>query len=196
MWRSIISLSLVAIFLGGCSTTRQTHPARSANEELLISTAVHRAVAKIHPTVPKGTKIYLSARHFSADYDTKYAIGAIQTQLLRDGYRLVSRKSDASTVAAIRSGALSINKESQLWLGIPSITLPVPFSGPLNTPALNLLKRTKRTGVAELGLTFYDAHSGKLQDYVAPIYGYSHLNRWTVLMVSWINTNLPNQPAH
>lgn len=196
MARAIITLCLVSVFLGGCSTTRQTHPARTANEELLISAAMQRAVTKIHPKVPKGTKIYLSTRNFSADYDKKYAIGAIQTQLLNDGYRLVSQRSKANTIATIRSGALSINKESQLWLGIPSITLPVPFSGPLKTPALNLLKSTKRTGIAEIGLTFYDPHTGKLQDYISPIYGYSHLNRWTVLMVSWINTNLHNQPAH
>lgn len=145
--------------------------------------------------MPKGTKIYLNTSDFSAGYDTKYAIGAIRAQLLRDGYHLVSNKSKANTVVSIRSGALSINEKSQLWLGIPSIVIPIPLSGPLKTPALNFLKRSERTGIAEVSLTCYDAHTGAVQDSVAPIYGYSYLNRWTILMVGWTNTNVANHPT-
>lgn len=192
---SFITLFLATV-LGGCATTRQVQPPHTAREELLLSKAVDNAVHRIRPTLPKGGKVYVDTSHFKGGYDTKYAISSITGQLLRNGYQLVPKKSEAKTIVDIRAGALSINKSSQLWLGVPSITIPIPFAGPFKTPEIDFFKSTERKGIAKFGLTFYNAKSGTLEGSIGPIYGFSHYNHWTILMIGWTNTDLLPKSHH
>lgn len=190
MFRLLV-IALFAAAVGGCSATRETLPKETANEQLLLSRAVDRAVAKIRSlSVPKGNKIYVDTHDFDAGQDTKYAVGSITGQLLKRGYEVVPSKAKADTILVIRSGALSINQNKQLWFGVPSVTLPIPLAGPLKTPELDLFKSTKNKGVAKFGLTFYNAKTGALQDSVGPIYGYSHYDHWVFLMVGWTTSDL------
>ncbi len=192
----LIVLLLLAFAIGGCSTTRETEPPQTATEQLLMSTAVDKAVTKIRPNVPPGSKIYVDTADLDMNYATKYAVGSITASLLRQHYELVPTRNQADTVAEIHNGALSINKTTQLWLGIPSVTIPVPLAGPLDTPELDLIKSTKRRGIAKFGLNFYDADSGALQDAIGPIYGFSHYNHWVVLLVGWTSTDLAPEKGH
>ena len=195
-WPTLITTLLLAAVIAGCASTRETQPPRTANEELLLSKAVDEATDQIDPTVASDSNVFVDEADFKTESDRHYAISAINDRLLERGYRLVPSRSEADTIVAIRSGALSINKESQLWFGIPSVTVPVPLAGPLETPGLDLFRTIDRTGVAKLGLSFYDAHTGELQDTIGPVYGFSHLNRRKILMVSWTeSTLLPAEAA-
>lgn len=192
---TLITLLTAAVLLGGCASMRETQPPRTANEELLLSKAVDEATQQIDPTVASDANVFVDEADFKTESDRHYAISAINDRLLERGYRLVPSRSEADTIVAIRSGALSINKESQLWLGIPTITVPVPLAGPLETPGLDLFRTIDRTGVAKFGLSFYDAQTGELQDTVGPVYGFSHLNRRKILMLGWTETDLLPEAA-
>ncbi|MES1928032.1 hypothetical protein SADO_02215 [Salinisphaera dokdonensis CL-ES53] len=195
-WPTLITTLLLAAALAGCASTRETQPPRTANEELLLSKAVDEATDQIDPTVASDSNVFVDEADFKTESDRHYAISAINDRLLERGYHLVPSRSEADTIVAIRSGALSINKASQLWFGIPSVTVPVPLAGPLETPGLDLFRTIDRTGVAKLGLSFYDAQTGELQDTIGPVYGFSHLNRRKILMVSWTeSTLLPAEAA-
>ena len=169
---------------------RETQPPSTANEELLLSHAVDEAVTQIAPNVAPDNRVFVDDADFKSESDTRYAVSAINDALLADGYRLVPTRAAAETVVEIRAGALSINKQERLWLGIPSFSLPIPLAGRLDTPELDLFKSTKRTGIAKFGLTFYDADSGDLLDSVGPVYGYSHLDEKKILMVGWSDSDL------
>lgn len=187
---TLITLLAALTLLAGCASTRETQPPRTANEELLMSKAVDEATAQIDPTVAAGSNVFVDEADFKTESDRHYAISAINDRLLERGYQLVPSRSEADTIVAIRSGALSINKQDQLWFGIPSITVPVPLAGPLETPGLDLFRTTDRTGVAKFGLSFYDAQTGELQDTVGPVFGFSHLDRRKILMVGWTHSDL------
>ncbi len=45
---AFVALILAMLALGACTTTRETSPQRSASEQLLISTAVDRAIAQVN----------------------------------------------------------------------------------------------------------------------------------------------------
>jgi len=47
---------LLLLGLAGCSTARESEPARTATEELLISTAVDRALDGLQLKIPEGTQ--------------------------------------------------------------------------------------------------------------------------------------------
>lgn len=191
MLRFILATLVTTALVSGCTTIRETNPTQTAREQLLMSKAVDNAGAQIHPNLPAGNKIYVDTSDFgdNAEYNKTYAIGVIKTALLKRGYDLVAKPGDADTILNIRAGALSINEKNSL-LGIPSITLPVPLSGPITTPEIGFWKSKHRRGVAKLGLTFYNAHSGTLEDAIGPIYGFSHYNTNSLLFVGWTNSDL------
>jgi hypothetical protein len=176
--------------LVGCSTVRESEPARTATEELLISSAVDHALEGLRINLPAGTKVWVNADYFDG-YDQKYAIGAIRDYLLHHGARLMPDRGSADVVAEIRSGALSTNSSTML-IGLPTVTLPVPTVGATQTPEVSLLKRQHKLGVAKLGITLYDAKTGALLPYSPPVpaYGLSHNTDWSVLsLFGWKRTN-------
>ena len=141
MSRARIALLVLPALLSACSSVRETQPPRTADEQLLISSAVDYALEGLDLGIPPGTRIWVDAANFDG-YDEKYAVGAIRDHLLRSGGRLVADRAAADTVVEIRAGALSTNSGNML-IGIPSLALPVPLIGNMQTPELSLLKRAE-----------------------------------------------------
>lgn len=193
----IAAVSFLLLFaLAGCSTSRETEPARTATEQLMISTAVDRALDRLNVTIPEGTKIWVDAANFEG-YDAKYAVGAIRDRLLHLGAHLVADRGQADAVVEIRAGALSTNSDD-LLVGIPAIELPIPMAGAAKTPELALLKKNHDEGVAKIGITAYDAKSGAIAPFTLsePIYGFSNRTRWVVLsFFGWTRTDLMKPPG-
>src|SRR5690625_207774 len=95
--------AILALSLAGCVSIRETQPAQTAREQLMLSRAADRAIAKIRPDVAAGNAIYVDTRYFpdNNDYRTDYAIARIRSQLLASGYRLVDTPAKADTIAEI-----------------------------------------------------------------------------------------------
>lgn len=195
MGRITVVSFLLLLGLAGCSTSRETEPARTATEQLMISTAVDRALDRLNLKIPAGTKLWVDAAEFDG-YDQKYAVGAIRDRLLREGARLVADRGQADAVVEIRAGALSTDSDD-LLIGVPSMVLPLPLAGAAKTPELALVKKNHDEGVAKIGITAYDAKTGALAPYspVEPIYGFSNRTRWVVLsLIGWTRSDLLTQP--
>lgn len=197
MSRIPIALLVLPILLSACSSTRETQPPRTAREQLLISSAVDHALDRLDLDIPPGTRIWVDAENFDG-YDQKYAVAAIRDRLLRNGGLLVAERGAADAVVEVRAGALSTNS-SDMLIGIPSIPLPVPMVGAMQTPEMSLLKKAQDEGVAKLGLTAYDAKTGALAPYspAGPAYGYATDRRWVVLsLIEWTESDtLPDAAA-
>ena len=193
----VIAVSFVLLLgLAGCSTTRESEPARTATEQLLISSAVDRALDRMNLRIPEGTKIWVDAENFEG-YDQKYAVGAIRDRLMREGGRLVADRGQADAVVEIRAGALSTDSDSML-IGIPSMDLPIPLAGQAKTPELSLVKKNTDQGVAKIGITAYDAKTGVSESFTLaePVYGFSNRTRWVVLsLFDWTNSDLLTPPG-
>ena len=196
MGRIAVVSFLLLLSLAGCSTTRESEPARTATEQLLISSAVDRALDRMNLRIPEGTKIWVDAENFEG-YDQKYAVGAIRDRLMREGGRLVADRGQADAVVEIRAGALSTDSDSML-IGIPSMDLPIPLAGQARTPELSLVKKSRDEGVAKIGITAYDAKTGVPESFTLtePIYGFSNRTRWVVLsLFDWTNSDLMAPPG-
>jgi hypothetical protein len=179
----------VACGLAGCSTDRLTEPTETATEQLLVSTAVDAAVARLTPTITPGTKVFVDAQYVDtapadAALYTKYAVASVRDRLLHLGARLVDDRKAADMVAELRSGGQSIEHHGFL-VGLPSVPVPVPLTGTVTTPKLALFESDRQTGIAKLALTAYDK-DGRLAASTGPTYGESRTEDWTVLFfVSW-----------
>jgi hypothetical protein len=183
---------LFAFLVEGCTTTRETNPARSATEQLLISTAADNAAARLSLQIPPQTKVFVDASDFEGT-DSKYAIGAIRERIIKQGAQLVDSKGSADMVVEIRSGALSVDQEQTL-VGLPHFQVPIPLAGGLGIPEIALFKKAERRGVAKFAATAYDTHDGKVET-TGTQFGFSHDTDWVLLFFfSWSTDDLfPNE---
>ena len=188
-----IALIPAVLALGACTSMRETSPQRSATEQLLISTAVDRAVEGMDLKIPQGTKVFLDAGQLEGS-DGKYASGAMKDRLLRDGANLVGDRGKADAVVEMRAGALSID-DRQTLVGIGSFDVPVPLAGEAaKIPEIALYKQKERVGVAKIAAIGYTTDAGKLIDSTGPQFGYSHEDEQMLLFFfTWRSSDLPKE---
>ncbi len=177
-----------------CTTVRESSPQHTATEQLLISTAVDRAVERMKLNIPEGTKVFLAGDQLEGS-DGKYATAAIRDHLLRRGARLVVDRGKADAVVEVRAGALSVD-DRQMLVGTQGFNVPIPFAGQFGFPEIALYKEKERLGVAKLAAVGYSVPEGKLIDSTGPRFGYSHQNEQVLLFFfSWRSSDLPaDQP--
>ncbi len=187
---------VLTLALGACSTQKESAPARTATEQLLISTAADRATDGLDLTLAPGTKVFVNSENLEGT-DSKYAVAAIRDHLLRQGAALVAERGQAEAVVEVRAGALSID-ESETLFGIPSYDVPIPLaSGLLKLPEVALYKKKVRKGVAKIAATSYGTGDGRLIDAADPEIGYSYTNESRVLIFfSWHATDLPKEEGN
>lgn len=190
---ALAALILAMLGLGACTTVRETSPQRTATEQLLISTAVDRAVARLDLEIPRGAKVFLDAGQLEGS-DGKYAAGAIKDRLLRGGASLVGDRAGADAIVEARAGALSIDDRNTL-VGIGSFDAPIPFAGQAaRIPEIALYRQKERLGVAKIAAFGYRTSDGRLIDSAGPQFGYSHEDERTFLFFfTWRSSDLPQE---
>jgi hypothetical protein len=193
---AFIALTLIVCALGACTTVRESSPQRTATEQLLISTAVDRAIAQVNLKIPPGTKVFVDSEQLDGT-DGNYAAGEMKDRLLRSGANLVNDKGKADAVVEVRAGALSID-DKQTLVGIETFDAPIPFAGQAaKIPQIALYKNRVRQGVAKIAAFGYSTSDGKLIDLANPQFGYSHQYERTVLFFfTWRSSDLPEEETN
>jgi hypothetical protein len=178
--------ALAALAVSGCTTVRTTSPLRSAQEELLISTAADRAATALAAQMPAGIRAYLDTSDFGAQ-DGQYAIAAIQDAFLRRGLLMAADRSQADTVVIVRTGGLATDERSTL-IGTPAFVPPILPT--VTIPEIALYKDAVNKGVAKFAATAYDPKTGRLIVSTDPAYGFSWSSSGTILFLfSWEKTD-------
>lgn len=93
----VMVVLLAAASLSGCMSAKPLVQAGPAEEELLISTAIDDATAKLRLTTPSGERIYVR-RDVPDSLEGKYLIGRIRERLLEQGYPIADQPKDADLV--------------------------------------------------------------------------------------------------
>jgi hypothetical protein len=196
--RQLAVLAALSLLLNGCTTVRSTSPARSAQEELAISTAADHAAKRLAEQVPQGLKIFVDATDFAAQ-DNEYGTATIEDQLLRRGDFLITDKTKADAIVTIRAGVLSTYERATL-VGLPQVPIPFyPVGQFLTFPELDLYKDAVVQGMAKFAASVYDQKSGKLIVSTDPAWGFSHQEDWVIFFLfSWSKDDLqvPAPPDH
>lgn len=182
--RSPAGALVFALALSGCATVRQTDPPVTATQQLLVSTAVDRAAAQLHLTLPPDSKVFLDASFLDADATVplaKYTVAAVRSRLLRMGASLTVDRAAADVIVEARSGAQSVN-DRRLLIGLPGLTLPVPLWGTLPIPEVPLFRHHSQTGRSKLALAAYD-REGRLIGDTGTRHGEAQVTQWLLLLV-------------
>lgn len=175
----------LCVGLAACATATETHPNRTATEQLLVSRAVERAAAEFSMALPSKARVYLDASAFRGE-GSDYAASAVREALLAQGNPIATSRGDADVVVEVRLGALSIDK-TQRVVGIPRLTVPVSSNfSTVTVPELSAYARRDRTGVAEFSAFAYEAATGRPIALGARFSGTAKIRSHTMFMVfSW-----------
>jgi hypothetical protein len=194
--RSLIGLIsiLSAGWLCGCYTAKNSEPPRTATEQLLLSTASDNAMKDVDLEWVKGKKVYVEEKYFDS-YDKGYVISLIRDHLSSAGALLVKTNAPSDVIVEIRSGGLGINS-SEYMIGVPVITVPIPFSGPMQTPEIAFYKSQKADAIGKFALFAYVGDTGEHLKSEGPVSGYAHFHLYKALVVSWRRTNVPQLKLH
>ncbi len=185
---------VLAVLLSGCYTAKVSEPPRTALEQVLLSRASDLAMQGVDLSWLNGKKIFVEEKYFDS-YDKGYVISLIRQHLSQAGARLVSTNQNADVIVEIRSGGLGMNT-SEMLFGIPTLTVPVPFSGPLQTPELAIYKSQKADSIGKFALFAYVRESGEFVQSVGPVSGYAHFYLYKILGIAWKKTDVPQLKSH
>ncbi len=169
-----------------------TNPARSATEQLLLSTTVDRAMQTPTLIALAGKKVFVDTTYFDS-YDSKNAIGTIRDAVSSSGAILESNAVSADYVVEARAGALSIDYTADL-IGMPNSGLPIPLAGTLAIPEIALYKSESQYALAKISLLAYARTSGEHFYSSGPLIGKSHNKYFKLLgIITWTRTDLPEK---
>lgn len=166
-------LTLVATV--GCTSSRTTNTARTAREQMLVSTAVDQALSKVDFTAFHGARVFVDDKYLDC-VDKGYVVGSIRHRMMTNGARVVGKADDADVVLELRSGAIGTDT-ADAFLGTPEIVLP----GMLTLPEVRLVSRNNQSATAKLGIVAYDARTQQLLGEGGVSSSMSRDNNWYVL---------------
>jgi hypothetical protein len=127
----------------------------ASSEQLLISSAVDRALDKVNFQPIHGAKVYVEPKHLDC-VDKEYVLIALHHRLLAETCTLCDKPEDADVQMEISSGGVGTDRQD-LFIGIPEIPLAPP--SPIAIPKLSLFNRSKSMGTAKLLVVAFDSKS-------------------------------------
>ena len=136
------------LFFTGCTSRTVSNTPRTAIEQLLLSTAVDKAVDKVRFPELSDKKVYLDFTNLQS-YDAEYVKSAFEGYVVESGATVTEKSEEADYIIEISCGALG-NEYKDTLVGIPA--LPVPGS-PMSFPELALWKSVEQDGIAKFLIT-------------------------------------------
>jgi hypothetical protein len=157
-------ISICALFVAGCGSTKWSDTARTGTEQLLISNAIDRAVGKIDFSPMRNRKLFLKTDAIAENTDHKYLSTLLKQQIAADGGILCAAETDADYIVEVRAGAIGTDRDDML-VGIPAMSFPsIPGSLYMTggtTPEIPFIKRTRQRGIAKIALFAYHKETGR-----------------------------------
>ncbi len=163
VWLRLATAALCAAAACGCGTTKWTDTRRTATEQVLLSSAMDRAVSRLDFRALAGKDVYLDPQFIKTATDSEYLISALRQHMLASGCVLRDKKDDADYVVEVRVGAIGTDR-NELLFGVPATELPslLPLAGvPRAVPEMPFVKKTEQRGVARIALFAYNSHTGR-----------------------------------
>jgi hypothetical protein len=156
---------------------------------MLLSTAVDKGVSKFDLSLIAGKKACVDFSNLKS-VDQPYVQGVILRQIGSCDVMIVKDMKEADYVIEPFCGALSTDSGSWLF-GIPSITVPIPLAGPVQTPEVALFKTIYQNATGKFGFRVSEVKTGKQAFSERGVLGRSKYNRYSFIGIPWTITDIP-----
>jgi len=180
----LIVYCLMAITLTGCGTTKWSDTSRTATEQLLLTSAMDRAVGKMNFTALFNKTAFIDSTAITNATDSQYFISMVRQHLLASGAKVVEKKEEADYVVELRAGTVGTDR-NDLMVGVPSLTLPTGGASQLLTgttavPEIAIIKRTDQRAVVKVAAFVYNRKTN------SPFYQSGNIQTESRIRARWI----------
>jgi len=199
----LVYISLTA--LCACSVTRVSTTEHTAVEEALLSEALIKATESLETKNATGKSFFVKeietvegkvtfsdkeSEGKAHTLDKYYVKLAVTEHLLSIGGKLASSEKEADLIVFTQVHTGSID-DSEFAFGVPSIPVPVPGVGTVETPALNLFERHSQYGRAKITVFAVENNSGELAFSLTSDSDGKYYSRWGLFfIIGWRTTDL------
>ena len=154
--KPLLLAGMLAVCCTGCATTTTSNTARTGNEQILISSAIDRAMSSVRFNEFANYSVFIDDKYLDGTVDKGYLVGTLRHKVLQGGGRIAGKVEDADVVLEPRSGGVGTDSEES-YIGIPAVGIPgLPFE----LPEVKFAQRSSQIGTAKIGLVCYDAKTG------------------------------------
>jgi hypothetical protein len=163
LFRCWLILVVLGASAAGCGTTKWSDTARTATEQMLISTAVDRAVDHMNFRPLAGKSVFFDTTYLSGIVDQNYLVGTLRQHMLSQGCILKVDRDQADYVVEARAGAVGTDHHDVL-IGVPAISVPtggMVAGVPSAIPEIPFAKTTDQRGVVKLAAFAYNQRTGQ-----------------------------------
>jgi len=189
------ALAVLVLLVPGCVTVRTTDTPRTATEQLLVSTAVDRALEGLDLSSLKGRTVFVVSE-LPESPDRGYVTASVRSVLCASGAFIAPDKAKADTVLELRCGSLGTNYAEAL-LGMPESAVPIPLAQSFTIPEFALFKTANQSSVAKLGVLAYEKGSGKQLASAGPLVGKAYVKRRVALLFfKFEQTDIPEKKGN
>lgn len=153
---TFILIVLAAPLFSGCAVTSKSNTARTASEQVLLSSAIDRSLSNVSFRQVANRSVFVDDKYLDS-VDKGYLVGSVRHKVLAAGGRLVGEAPASDIVLELRSGGVGTDME-QSFIGIPSIGVP---GLPIELPEIKLISKDTQKGTAKIGIVAYNPKTGE-----------------------------------
>lgn len=198
IFRILVLLTIVLI-LNSCAATRVTTSEKTAVEQAILSETIERNLNSIKLPKGQGRLVFVDSHElkqvscgdkkcFSVDAAISYNF--IVQKLLSSGFRITEKRDKADLIVYPRLEFVGIDDSDSL-IGFPSIPIPMPGVGTVQTPEISIFGSKNQYGRAKFNILAVDAKEGSLIFSETARSRGAYYKRWSALIIfGWRTTNL------
>ncbi|HJN90918.1 MAG TPA: DUF6655 family protein [Verrucomicrobiota bacterium] len=158
LYTTLAMTLLVGLATGCINKQRMTEPVRSVGEQLLLTTAIDRALSELDMEAIgrlEGVKVHISTNYLKT-LDQEYLVGSLRDLFFANGVLVVDDPKEAQIIVEARSGANSLDS-AKVTAGIAEDqALPNPVTGaPISLPEMAFFKKENNISVTKVALVAY-----------------------------------------
>jgi len=185
------ALATGALAILGCSAATPPPGGRlAANQQLLASEAVDRALAQIELPDFRGRKVYVDIGSPAGEDETRYLHSAVVAAVAEHGGKVTPDLKVADYAVVVLGKAVGV-EEDKTFFGIPS--LQSSFL-PVGLPEIALYKSTESKGIAKLETVVASRKGGHVVRN-GPVESQTWIKEKSVLLFGSTDTNAPDVQA-
>ena len=180
------SAAALVMVLSGCADPKITNTGRNAIEQMLLTTAVDRSVAKLDFRMLAKDKVRFDYSLLATQVDKNYVQASLESTVSAAGAIIALKPEEAKYVVRPICAALA-TEDNRIMFGTPSLPIPVPDANlSLVIPELPLYKRINRYGICKLSVEILDAQTNKQARIVGPAVSSSVNTNWVICFFPFV----------
>ncbi len=155
------ALLLLGLLLTGCvGSIRDTTTLRTAQEQLLCTTAAYRAVGGLDSSIFAGKRVWIDVDRIQTQVDRGYVLAALEERVIAAGGRPAKTAAGADLAVEMRAAALG-TYDGKWDIYIPVPIMPEQFPVVQNQPTLLEIGYSLQEGWCRLDGYCYEPATGK-----------------------------------